>query len=147
MRFRAWHAPVRLATGAFILNSGMSKLRAGDEERDKTIHHMASGAYPVFENLEPGQFTRLLAAGEVALGAALLAPFVSPGLAGLGLTAFSGGLIGLYLRTPGMRQEGGVRPTQAGTALAKDVWMLSIGAGLLTDAAADRLRRMMPGRS
>jgi len=46
-------------------------------------------------------------------------------VAGAGLTAFAAGLLGLYLRTPGMR------PTQQGTAIAKDVWLLGIGLGLL----------------
>jgi hypothetical protein len=32
-----------------------------------------------------------------------------------------------------MRKEGSVFPTQQGTALAKDVWMLGIGVGLMAD--------------
>ena len=47
------------------------------------------------------------------------------------LPPFSGGLVGMYLKTPGMREEGSLAPTQDGTALAKDVWMLGIGASLL----------------
>ncbi len=54
-----------------------------------------------------------------------------PAVAGAALTGFSGALLGLYLRTPGMRQ--GLRPTQQGTAIAKDVWLLGIGAGLVLD--------------
>ena len=34
-----------------------------------------------------------------------------------------------------MHAEGNPRPTQQGTALSKDVWMLGIGAGLVIDAA------------
>ncbi|WP_207556036.1 hypothetical protein [Intrasporangium flavum] len=52
-------------------------------------------------------------------------------LAGAALTAFSGGLVGLYLRTPGMRQEGSIWPTPDGMAVSKDTWMLGIGASLL----------------
>ena len=58
--------------------------------------------------------------------------------AGAGLTAFSAGLLGLYARTPGMTREDGIRPSQQGTALAKDVWMLGIGIGLVADALTDR---------
>jgi hypothetical protein len=31
-----------------------------------------------------------------------------------------------------------LRPTQQGTAIAKDVWLLGIGAGLVLDEVADR---------
>ena len=50
---------------------------------------------------------------------------------GLLLTGFSGGLLGLYIKIPGMRQEGSLRPTQQGIALAKDSWLLGIGASLI----------------
>jgi hypothetical protein len=75
-----------------------------------------------------------LAAGEIALGTALVAPMVPPGVAGLGLTAFAGGLIGLYFKVPGMRQQESVRPTERGLALAKDSWLFSIGLALVLDA-------------
>jgi hypothetical protein len=62
-----------------------------------------------------------------------------PGLlAGAGLTAFSAGLLGLYLRTPGMREEGSLRPTQQGLPIAKDVWMLGSGLSLVVDSLTDR---------
>jgi hypothetical protein len=32
-----------------------------------------------------------------------------------------------------MRQEGSLKPTQQGTAIAKDVWMLGIAAGFVLD--------------
>jgi hypothetical protein len=92
----------------------------------------------VWCQLKPTSFARLLSASEIALGSALLLPAVSPQLAGAGLTAFSGGLLGLYLRTPGMTKQDGIRPSQQGTALAKDVWMLGIGLGLVIDALTDR---------
>ena len=53
--------------------------------------------------------------------------------AGAALTAFSGALLGLYLRTPGMRQEESLGPTQQGIPLAKDIWLAGIGASLLID--------------
>ena len=58
--------------------------------------------------------------------------------AGAALTAFAGGLVGLYLRTPGMREEGSLRPTQAGIGLAKDVWLLGIGLSLVLEEIGDR---------
>jgi hypothetical protein len=147
MRFRLWHLPVRAVTGAYILNSGLTKLKAQDEETRKHIHAMAANAYPQFEPLDPGLFTRMLAAGEVGLGAALLAPIVGPGVAGAGLTGFSAALLRLYWKIPGMRQPGSVRPSPDGTALAKDVWMLGIGLALMIDAVTARMRRAAPGRS
>ncbi len=132
--------PGRLATGAFILNAGVGKWSA-DEETAARLHGMAVGTYPFLAQLKPKDFARLLAASEIALGSALLLPVVPAGLAGAALTAFSGGLLGMYLRTPGMRQEGSLRPAQQGTALAKDVWMLGIGLSLLADALTDQQAR------
>jgi hypothetical protein len=126
------HIPPRLATGAFIVNSGFTKLSA-DDDTAKGIHGMASGAYPVVSNIEPRDFVKGLAFGEIAVGSALLAPFVPAWLAGAALTGFSGSLVGLYLKTPGMTKEDSVRPTSQGTPLAKDVWMLGTGLGLLID--------------
>ncbi len=45
----------------------------------------------------------------------------------------------MYLKTPGMRREGSVRPSQQGTALAKDVWLLGIGLTLVADGMTERL--------
>lgn len=129
---KARHLPPRIATGAFILNSGIGKLSA-DEETAAQVHGFASGTYPFLKKLKPGDFVRLLGAAEVALGAALLIPVVPAAVAGAGLAAFSGGLLGLYVKTPGMRKEGSPLPTQQGTALAKDVWMVGIGLGLVID--------------
>src|SRR6185437_6207276 len=120
------HIPPRLATGAFILNSGFTKLNA-DDDTAKSVHGMASGVYPALNNVEPRDFIKGLALAEIAVGGALLSPFVPAWLAGAALTGFSGGLVGLYLKTPGMTQEDGVRPTSQGTPLAKDVWMLGTG--------------------
>ena len=115
MRFsvKAHHLPQRVATGAFILNSGIGKLRA-DEEAAAQLHGFAAGAYPFLARLKPADFVRLLAVSEITLGAALLLPVVPAAVAGAGLAAFSGGLLGLYARTPGMRKEGSPLPDPAG---------------------------------
>jgi hypothetical protein len=130
--------PSRLVTGGFILNSGISKLSADDEETAAVYHGMAAGAYPFLASMKPKDFVRLLAVSEIALGTALLVPVVPGWLAGLGLTAFSSGLLGLYARTPGMTKEGSLLPTQQGIALAKDIWMLGIGVSLVIDDVTER---------
>jgi hypothetical protein len=43
----------------------------------------------------------------------------------------------MYVKTPGMRREHSLRPSAQGTALAKDVWMLAIGLGLVADALTE----------
>jgi hypothetical protein len=138
MRFA--NLPERVTAGAFILYAGLGKLKA-DEEHAAGVHGMAKGTYPVLDSMDPVQFTRALGASEVALGGALLLPSVGDGLAGLALTAFAGSLLGLYLKTPGMRKEGSLAPSQQGTGIAKDVWLLGIGLGLLADSARCRGRR------
>jgi hypothetical protein len=134
---RPHQIPPRLAAGAFILNSGLTKTEA-DAETAAGVHGMAAGAYPFLAKEDPQRFTKLLAKTEIAVGAALLLPVVPSLLAGAALTAFAGGLVGLYLKTPGMRQEGSLRPTPAGLGLAKDVWLLGLGLGLVLDELTNR---------
>jgi DoxX len=138
-RVKLRHLPGRLTTGVFILNAGLGKL-SSDAERAKGVHGMAANVYPALGNVDPETFTKLLGASEVALGGALLLPFVPSRLAGLGLAAFSAGLMGLYLKTPGMREEGSLRPSQQGTALAKDIWMLGIAFSLILDSRVTKKR-------
>jgi hypothetical protein len=129
--------PPRLATGAFILNSGLEK-RHADEPHAKGLHGMASGTFPFFKDLDPVQFARLLSRAEIGVGLLLVTPLVPTAVAGAALTAFSGGLLTMYLRTPGMRKPGSLAPTHQGLTIAKDVWMLGIGLGLLADVAERR---------
>ena len=131
----------RLSAGAFILNSGLGK-RGADEATAAGLHGFASSTYPFLKDVQPAQFVQGLAAVEIGIGAALLTPFVPTAVAGLLLTGFSGGLLGLYLKTPGMRKEGSLAPTPEGLAVAKDVWLLGIGVGLLTRGLVDRTPRV-----
>lgn len=124
--------PTRLATGAFVLHAGLGKW-GGGEEQAAALHGMAASAIPPLKAVPPARFLRLLSAGEIATGALLLAPFVPNRVVGLALTAFSGGLMTMYARTPALRQPGSIWPSQQGTAVAKDVWMLGIGLGLLLE--------------
>lgn len=129
---KARDIPGRVTTGAYILHSGLEKWR-GDEARAKAVHGMAANAFPVLKDVPPERFLRLLAAGEIAVGSALLAPFVPTALAGLALTGFSGALVTLYGRTPALRKPGSIWPSQAGVGVSKDVWMLGIGLSLTID--------------
>ena len=131
------HLPLRLATGAFIVNAGFTKLSA-DDDTAKALHGMASGTYPIAGKVEPQVFVKSLAIGEMAVGATLLTPFVPAWLAGATLTGFSGGLLRMYLKTPGLTKEDGVRPTAQGTAIAKDSWLFGIGLALLIDGLGAR---------
>ena len=58
-------------------------------------------------------------------------------MAGAALTAFSGGLLQTYRKTPGMTRDDGIRPTQDGTSIAKDVWMFASGLALVIDGLLD----------
>ena len=129
--------PLRLATGAFIFDSGIDHLKV-DEETQGQLHEMAAGTYPFLRKVDPRLFAKALAVGELAVGGLLLAPIVSPGLAGLALTGFATGLVGLYARTPGLRRERSVFPTQRGLGYAKDTWLCAIGISLFADGALEK---------
>ena len=131
-------APLRAVTGAFILNTGISKLSA-DDDTANSLHGMATGTYPFFGKVQPKVFAKGLAAGEIAIGTALLLPIVPPVVAGAALAAFSGGLLNMYWHTPGMHEQDNPRPTQRGVALAKDVWMFGIGTALVADGLLEPL--------
>src|SRR6478609_8847861 len=120
----------RISAGAFILNSGLGK-RGADAQAAAGMHGFAAGTYPFLKSMPPEQFASLLSTSEIVIGAALLTPFVPTIVAGAALTAFSGGLLGLYLQTPGMRKPGSLAPTQEGLALAKDAWLAGIGLSIM----------------
>jgi hypothetical protein len=140
LRVTAWTVPLRLGAGGFILNSGLAKL-GKDEATTAQTHAFAAGAYPGLRGVDPRLFVRALSVGETALGAALLVPLVPTVVVGAGLTVFSAGLLGLYVRTPGLREEGSLRPTDQGVPIAKDVWLLAIGVSLLLGGLSDRVHR------
>jgi len=139
-RPRLWHLPLRLATGVFILNAGVGK-RSADEATGTRLRDFSTVAFPFFKKVPGDQFAKGLAGSEIALGIALLNPVVPPLIAGGALTAFSGSLLLIYWKSPTMHEEGSVRPTQLGTAIAKDVWMLGIGAALVIDALTPRRKK------
>ncbi|EGD56264.1 membrane protein [Gordonia neofelifaecis NRRL B-59395] len=146
MTARLRRLPLRLATGAFIVNSGVGKLGL-DEQSAAGVQAMAANAFPPLKSIPPGVFGKLLAGAEISIGAALLAPVVPAAVAGAALTAFSAGLLTMYVRTPEMHEDGSLRPTQQGTAVAKDSWLLGIGASLLVDAIVSGECRADCGRA
>ena len=146
------NVPLRLTTGAFILNSGIEKWKGGKEQAEG-VHGMAKGAYPVLGDVDPQLFLKAVSAAEIATGALLLSPFVSPVKAGTALTAFSGALLGLYLRTPGMTKPNSFLPSPEGMGVSKDVWMAGIGLSLVlsgarrkVDSAVSTAKGAIPGR-
>jgi len=143
-RLKPHDLPGRVTTGAYILHAGLQKWTA-DEARAAGVHGMAAGAFPMLKSIPPTRFVRMLAAGEIATGAALLSPFVSTALAGAALTVFSGSLVAMYARTPALHEPGSIWPSPAGIGVSKDVWMLGIGLGFLADASF-RARRRSSGR-
>jgi uncharacterized membrane protein YkgB len=135
MRLR--NLPTRLAVGAYVLHTGLEKFPP-DQQRAEGIHGMAAGAFPFLRSVAAPTFLRGLSIAEIAIGSALLAPFVPAAVAGAALTGFAGGLVTMYLRTPALHKPGSVWPNQNGIAVSKDVWMLGVGVGLLVDAATQR---------
>src|SRR5450755_1490351 len=134
------HIPPRLASGAFILNAGIGKLSAEADAAER-VHTMAAGTYPFLSKIDPPVFIKALAISEIGVASVLLAPVVPAWLAGAVLTGFSGGLLAMYLKTPDMTKDDGIRPTPKGTPLAKDVWMLGSGLSLFLDGLGDRRRK------
>ena len=136
-------APLRMTAGAYILNAGLSKIRSNDEEQAKGIHAAASTVYPFLAKVEPKVFLKLLGAAEVTVGGGLLLPIIPAGVAGLLLSGFSGALLTLYARTPALHDTF-MRPTQPGSAFAKDVWLAGIGASLVVDAVLSENEKSRP---
>lgn len=134
---KARDLPGRITTGGYILHAGLEKWR-GDQARAEAVHRMAANAFPVLKDIPPARFLRLLAGSEIALGTALVVPVIPGALAGAALTGFSGALLAMYGRTPALRKPGSIWPSQAGTGVSKDVWMLGIGLGLVAGALSDR---------
>ena len=132
--------PLRLSAGAFILNSGINKTKISEEQAEQ-MRDMAANGVPFLKDMSPKQFKQFLTAGEIGVGAALLLPFVPGWLAGAALTAFSSGLLAMYKNTEGMTEPDGIRPTEQGTAVAKDVFLFGIGTALMVDGAVNRVGR------
>jgi hypothetical protein len=51
--------PLRLATGAYIVNSGVDQLGVDDETAGQ-LHEMATGTYPFLAKVDPRMFAKAL---------------------------------------------------------------------------------------
>ncbi len=130
MGFSISNAALRLVSGAFILNAGLGK-RNLPAEHAAGLQEAAQRLIPQAGQLAPEAFGKYLSYSEIGLGAFVLAPFVPSRLAGLALAGFSGALVATYLKTPGMTEADKIRPTPAGTAMAKDFWLAGIAVALI----------------
>jgi hypothetical protein len=133
------HLPLRLAIGAFFLNSGLEK-RTLEEVPATALHGMSVGALPPLKHVKPTTFTKLLSGTELAIGTALVLPVVPSIVVGAALCGFSAGLLRVYWATPGLHHQGNPRPTQAGVPLAKDLWLFGAGLTMIIGDVASRKR-------
>lgn len=133
MAFSLANTALRAIPGALILNSGLGKLHL-DEQTASTLQQMAVKGVPAFGSLDAKTFGKVIAGSELAVGGALLTPIVPTRVAGLALGAFSAGLLSMYFNTPEMTEADGIRPTQQGTAVAKDSWLAAIAIALVFQA-------------
>lgn len=124
------NALLRGVSGAYLLQSGYGKLSL-PEEVAEGLKGFASTGVPQLEDLDTDTFGKLVAYSELGIGGALVAPFISNRLAGLGLGAFSAGLLAIYFRNPAMTKEDGIRPSEAGTGLSKDLFLAAIAGALV----------------
>ena len=82
-----------------------------------------------------GRYARRFALTTTVIAGRLVA---CAGLAaGLGLGAFSAGMLSMYFRNPEMTQDDGIRPSDAGKAIAKDSWLVGIGLASVLMAAGN----------
>lgn len=132
MSIKIHQLPPRLACGAFILNTGMSK-RSLTVDKAEGLRDQAARVIPPLKKMDPKRFGKLLSGFEISLGTALLIPVVPTWLVSAGLIGFSGLLMGVYLKTPELTMDDGIRPAPAGMGIARDVFMLGSGVGMLVE--------------
>ena len=126
-------APLRLSTGAFVVNSGIAAFSA-DNETTKRLQTTAARLMPQVEKMDPRTFAKVLGAGEVTLGAALILPVVPAAVAGLGLSAFAASLLATQRPTNGQHADATSQPATPAVPNATEAWMLGAGVSLLLDA-------------
>lgn len=127
---RLSNAILRGVSGAYLLQSGLGKKDAPVEVYEH-LQGMAATGVPQFKEWDAKTFGQFLWVSEAAIGGLLLTPFVSKRLAGLALTGFAAGMLSMYFADESMTQDDGIRPTQEGTPLSKDVWLAAIGLALV----------------
>jgi uncharacterized membrane protein YkgB len=123
--------PLRGATGGFLAWSGVRTLQR--PQRGDALLTAAAHSAPALEDVfgaEPARFARVVGAVELGLGAWVLSGAWRRA-AGLALAAYAAGPLSLIVTVPGNRVAGSRwEPSDQGTALAKDVWLLGAGLSL-----------------
>lgn len=121
---------LRLPVGLFVVNSGINKLGLKGEGAEG-LQGMAATGIPAVNELDADTLAKAIAYSEIGIGSALIAPFIPNRLAGLALTTFGSGLLTMYLGNDENTEDDGIRPSQKGLPLAKDSWLVAIGAALM----------------
>lgn len=127
---------MRGVTGAYMLQAGYGKRNMPQEAAEGLQQFAATGVPPV-KNLRADTFSKVVSASEMGLGAVLLTPFISNRLAGLGLASFSAAVLSIYFRNDDMTQRDGIRPSEPGTGLSKDLFLAAIAGALIVDSKKD----------
>ncbi|MCQ9386105.1 hypothetical protein NQ038_00655 [Brevibacterium sp. 50QC2O2] len=139
MTHRLSTAILRGLSGASILNAGIEKLSLDDGSAG-FLKGMAAKGFPFLDQLDDKAFGKLLAAGEIAVGGALLAPFVPNRVAGAGLAIFSAGMLTMYFRTEDFTKDDGVRPAGDGVSVSHNAWLAAIAGALLVEGKSKSAR-------
>ncbi len=127
---RLSNAILRGVSGAYLIQSGLGK-KDLPVEAYEGLQGMAASGIPQFSEWDAKTFGQFLWLSEVGIGTLLVTPIVNKRLAGAALLTFSAGMLSMYFRNDEMTQDDGIRPSQEGTALSKDVWLGAIGAALI----------------
>jgi uncharacterized membrane protein YphA (DoxX/SURF4 family) len=123
--------PLRASTGGFLVWSGLRTLQR--PRRGDALLTAAAHSAPALEDVfgaEPARFARLVGAAQLGLGAWVVSG-AWPRASGLALATYAAGPLSLLFTVPGNRATGSSwEPSERGTALAKDVWLLGAGLSL-----------------
>lgn len=117
------------------MNTGLTK-RSLDLEGATGLRDQAAIAFPFLQSVDPMRFGKALSTFEIFLGVSLLVPMVPTGAVAAVLSGFSAALLRVYLKTPGMTRKDGIRPAPSGMGIARDVFMLGSGLGLVVEELA-----------
>lgn len=96
---------------------------------------------PQVTRFDPDTFGKVVSYSEIGVGASLLAPVVPNRLAGLALGAINTGFLSIYFRNDQMTRKDGIRPSEAGTGLSKDIFIAAIAGALIAAPKAGKAEK------
>lgn len=131
---------LRGISGAYFLQSGIGKLNMPTEAAAGLQQFAATGV-PQVTKLAPDTFGKVVSYSEIGVAASLLAPVVPNRLAGLMLGAINTGFLSIYFRNDQMTQKDGIRPSEAGTGLSKDIFIAAIAGALIAAPTAAKTKK------